>query len=155
MTRALALLLLLAVPAHAGATANPIPLATFALWCGALAGFVIAEIVKDACGWAGVALVAFLLGLLIVLGVALPAHAAGNAPGPATEGPYVEWVQVVDVFGPVDLMHLRRPLCSLDTPCTGPSLTAPPLAPVPVPGALGLLASAMVLMCALKGKRYV
>jgi hypothetical protein len=93
---------------------------------------------------------------LALLLLPLPAHAAGNAPGPAVqEGPFVEWVHVVDTFGPVDLFALHRPLCSLDHPCTGPSLTAPPMAPVPLPGALGLLASAMVLMCAMKGKRYV
>jgi hypothetical protein len=38
----------------------------------------------------------------------LASFAAGDAPCPAvTEGPFVEWVQVVDTFGPVDLMGVR------------------------------------------------
>ncbi len=82
-------------------------------------------------------LVGIMLGVIayiIYVNLCSPAHAAGNAPGPAVqEGPFVEWVQVVDTFGPVDLMHLRRPPCSLDHPCTGPSLWEPPMAPVPVP----------------------
>ena len=91
---------------------------------------------------------------LALLLLAAPAHAAGNAPGPATEGPFVEWVHVVDVFGPVDLFALHRPLCSITTPCTGPSLTAPPMAPVPLPWP-GLLLTAAIAAMILKGKSHV
>ncbi len=80
---------------------------------------------------------------LALLALALPAHAGDTAGPPVQEPPLTEWVLVVDVFGPVDLMHLRRPLCSLDHPCTGPSLTSPPLAPVPLPAPIYLLAAAV------------
>lgn len=96
----------------------------------------------------------YTLGLVLFSGVA---RAGDDAPGAALwpeEPAYEATVHELAVIGPVDLMR-DRPLCSLDHPCTRPSLVVPPMAPVPLPAPIYLLASAMVLMCALKGKRYV
>jgi len=98
-----------------------------------------------------------LAAVLILLPIA--SFAGDNAPGAhlwPEEPAYTATVHVVEVLGPVDLFALRRPLCSLDTPCIGPS-QGPVPAPVPVPAPIYLLASAMVLMCCLiwKGSRNV
>lgn len=92
--------------------------------------------------------------LALLLALTLPAH-AGDTAGPAVqEGPYVEWVHVVDVFGPVDLMGTRAlppgEYCGLTRECGDWYQRQP--APVPLPAPLCLLALAMVLMRALKGK---
>ncbi len=91
------------------------------------------------------------LALLLLL--AVPAHAGDTAGPPVQEPPLAAWVLVVDVFGPVDLFNVRnRPPCSLNHPCTGPSLTAPPLAPVPVPPAGLLLALGLVGLWRMKNE---
>jgi hypothetical protein len=80
----------------------------------------------------------------------LPAHAAGNAPASMADLVPQQWrVSVIEVS-----CQELLDCCGLHRPCGDWYQRPPDPAPVPLPAPLYLLASAMVLMCCLKGKRH-